>query len=57
MDGCLTTIVILAIDFLFTAFCFWLITLVLCACGVAFAFTWGWAFAFWVICKILKLIF
>lgn len=50
-------LLIFGLDFLLTAFCFWLIILVLSACGLAVAFTWGWAFAFWVICKILKLIF
>ena len=53
----LALIIVLAIDFLFTAFGFWLITLVLGVMGVAFTFTWGWAFAVWVIIKIWKLIF
>lgn len=47
---------ILLLDFLLTAFGFWLITLVLGVMGIAVAFTWGWAFAFWVIIKIIKLI-
>lgn len=55
--GCLGCILILILDFFFTAFCYWLITLVLGACGLAIPFTWGFAFAFWVVCKILKLIF
>lgn len=53
----LALIFVFVLDFLLTSFCFWLITFVLSACGLAVAFTWGWAFAFWVICKILKLIF
>lgn len=55
--GCLAAILIFLLDFLFTAFCFWLICLVVTACGFALSFTWGLAFAFWVVCKILKLIF
>jgi len=46
---------ILALDFLLTAFGYWLVTLVLGVMGVAVTFTWGWAFAIWVIIKIIKL--
>ena len=48
-------VLVLILDFLLTAFGFWLITLVLGAMGVSIVFTWGWAFAIWVIIKIIKL--
>ena len=44
----------LALDFLFTSFVFWLITLALTAFGIQVVFTWGLAFAFWVIIKCIR---
>lgn len=57
MDGCLGVILLFVADFLITAFLWWLICLVLSAFGVVGLCSWGTAFGFWVICKILKLIF
>ena len=48
---------VIGLDFIITAFCFWLITVVLSCMGLAIAFSWGWAFGFWLITKILKLLF
>ena len=50
----LIMLISLALDFLFTSFVFWLITLVLTAFGIQFVFTWGLAFAFWVIIKCIR---
>ena len=44
----------LALDFLFTSFIFWLITLALAIFDVQVVFTWGLAFAFWVIIKCIR---
>lgn len=44
----------LALDFLFTSFVFWLITLALAIFGVQIVFTWGLALAFWVIIKCIR---
>lgn len=57
MEGCLAWVLVLILDFLFTALCWWLICLVLSAFGLVWLWSWGAAFGFWVICKILKLIF
>lgn len=57
MEGCLTWVLVLILDFLFTALCWWLICLVLSAFGLVWLWSWSAAFGFWVICKILKLIF
>ena len=47
----LVMLISLALDFLFTSFIFWLITLALTAFGIQVVFTWGLAFAFWAIIK------
>ena len=44
----------LALDFLFTSFVFWLITLALAIFGVQIVFTWSLALAFWVIIKCIR---
>lgn len=57
MEGCLAWVIVFILDYFFTALCWWLICLVLSALGVVWLWSWGAATAFWVICKILKLIF
>ena len=50
----LVILISLVLDFLFTSFVFWLITLALTAFGIQFVCTWGLAFAFWVIIKCIR---
>ena len=50
----LVMLISLVLDFLFTSFVFWLITLALTAFGIQFVFTWGLALAFWVIIKCIR---
>ena len=50
----LVMLISLFLDFLFTSFVFWLITLALTAFGIQFVFTWGLALAFWVIIKCIR---
>ena len=45
----LVVLISFVLDFLFTSFIFWLITLALTAFGIQVVFTWGLAFAFWAI--------
>lgn len=52
--GIFVMLISLALDFLFTSFVFWLITLALTAFGIQFVFTWGLALAFWVIIKCIR---
>ena len=47
----LVVLISFVLDFLFTSFVFWLITLALTAFGIQVVFTWGLAFAFWAIIK------
>ena len=56
MFECLLILFALAIDFLITAFGFWLILQIVGALGWVFVFTWGKALAFWGIIKILKIL-
>ena len=50
----LVMLISLVLDFLFTSFVFWLITLALTAFGIQFVFTWGLALGFWVIIKCIR---
>ena len=50
----LVVLISFVLDFLFTSFIFWLITLALTAFGIPVVFTWGLAFAFWVIIKCIR---
>ena len=56
MLGCFLILFALAIDFLITAFGFWLILQIAGAFGGVFVFPWGRALAFWGVIKILKLL-
>jgi hypothetical protein len=48
---------VLLTDFLITSLIFGVLCVVVSACGFALTFSWGLAFAFWIITKLLKIIF
>lgn len=55
--SCLVILGVLVASFFFTAFMFWLVTLLLPFIGIVFAFTWLRALIIWLMIIILKMIF
>lgn len=50
-------IAFILLDFLLTTVCFWLLTILLPFIGITIAFSWGKAIIFWLICKVIKMLF